>query len=147
MATLRDALTAITTGIKAQLDPAIDVAEHPGRFTEAELGQIVLKKRAVRLAIEAVPQVTVPGPGGIQAQLLISAFVICGDSAAGQRHQVALDLVQELLVNIPHERWGTNYLRPALPVSLSVDNLYSGEIDAKGIALWTVAWQQGFQRK
>ena len=145
MATLRDALTAITTGIKAQLDPAIDVAEHPGRFTEAELGQIVLKKRAVRLAIEAVPQVTVPGPGGIQAQLLISAFVICGDSAAGQRHQVALDLVQELLVNIPHERWGTNYLRPALPASLSVDNLYNGEIDAKGIALWAIAWQQGYQ--
>ena len=145
MATLRNALTTITAGLAAALDSSIDVAEHPGRFTEAELGQIVLKKRAVRVAIEAVPEVTVTGPGGIQAQLLMSAFVICGDSHAGPRHQVAIDLIEQIALAVPHQRWGVSYLRPALPASLTIDNLYNGEIDAKGIALWAIAWQQGYQ--
>ena len=147
MATLHDALIEITTGIKQALDPSIDVDQHPGRFTEAELGTLVLKKRAVRVAIEAVPQVSVNGPGAIQAQLLMSAFVICGDSAVAPRHQAALTIVHQLLGHIPHQRWGTQYLRPALPASLTVDNLYNGEIDRKGIALWGVAWQQGYQDK
>jgi hypothetical protein len=145
MATLRDALTSITTGITQVLDPDIDVAEHPGRFTEPELGQIVTKKRAVRVAIEALPQVNISGPGKIQAQLLMSAFVICGDSHIGPRHQVALDIVHQLLRAVPHQRWGQTYLRPALPASLSVDNLYNGEIDRRGISLWAIAWQQGYQ--
>ena len=147
MATLHDALIEITTGIGQALDPSIDVDQHPGRFTDAELGTLVLKKRAVRVAIEAVPQVSVNGPGAIQAQLLMSAFVICGDSAVAPRHQAALTIVHQLLGHIPHQRWGTQYLRPVLPASLSVDNLYNGEIDRKGIALWGVAWQQGYQDK
>ena len=147
MATLHDALIEITAGIRQALDPSIDVDQHPGRFTEAELGTLVLKKRAVRVAIEAVPQVSVNGPGAIQAQLLMSAFVICGDSAVAPRHQAALTIVHQLLGHIPHQRWGTQYLRPALPASLTVDNLYNGEIDRKGIALWGVAWQQGYQDK
>ena len=145
MATLRDALTTITTGITSFLDPSIDVDQHPGRFTEAELGQIVMKKRAVRVAIEAVPQVNVTGPGGIHAELLMSAFVICGDSHAGPRHQVAIELIEQIALALPHERWGVSYLRPALPASMTIDNLYNGEIDAKGIALWAIAWQQGYQ--
>ena len=150
MATLRNALTTVTQGLAAALDPVtggapLDVAEHPGRFTEAELGQIVMKKRAVRVAIEAVPQVSVSGPGHIQAQLLMSAFVICGDSAAGPRHQVAIDLIEQIALAVPHQRWGVSYLRPVLPASLTIDNLYNGEIDAKGIALWAIAWQQGYQ--
>ena len=149
MATLRNALTTITEGLAAVLEPvtggaAIDVAEHPGRFTEAELGQIVMKKRAVRVAIEALPQITVTGPGHIEADLLVSAFVICGDSAAGQRHQAAIDLVEQIALAVPHQRWGVRYLRPAMSSTISVDNLYNGEIDAKGVALWAIAWQQRY---
>ena len=149
MATLHDALSAVTAGIEAALaaasgGPPPDVDQHPGRFTEAELGALVLKKRAVRVAIEAVPQVQVTGPGAIQAQLLLSAFVICGDTLTAPRHQAALALVHQLLQAIPHQRWGTSYLRPALPASLQVDNLYGGEIGSRGVALWAISWQQGF---
>ena len=145
MASLHSALTAVTDGIVAALDPQIDVAQHPGRFTEAELERLVLKKRAVRVAIEGLPEVSVTGPGRIQAQLTLSAFICCGDSLAAPRHQAALALVESLLHLIPHQRWGVPCLRPALPASLRVDNLYNGEINRKGVALWAVAWRQGYQ--
>ena len=149
MVTLHDALSAVTAGIEAALaaasgGPPPDVDQHPGRFTEAELGALVLKKRAVRVAIEAVPQVQVTGPGALQAQLLLSAFVICGDTLTAPRHQAALALTDTLLAALPYQRWGVSYLTAVLPASLRADNLYSGEINGRGVALWALSWQQGF---
>ena len=145
MASLPDALTAITAGIAGLLDPKVDVASHPGRFTEAELERLILKARAVPVGIEQVTDLQTQGPGGIRAQLVVSAYIVCGDSPAAPRHLAALGLVDSLLAGIPYQRWGTPWLTAALPASLRADNLYSGEINAKGLALWALSWQQGIQ--
>lgn len=145
MAALPDALAAVTAGIAGLLDPLIDVASHPGRFTEGELERLILKTRAVRVGLEQITDLQTQGTGQIRAQLVLSAYVVCGDSPAAPRHLAALGLVDTLLAGIPYQRWATPWLTPALPGSLRADNLYSGEINAKGIALWALSWQQGIQ--
>jgi len=145
MAALHDALAAVTAGIEAAIgDPRVDVASHPGRFTEAELERLILKQRAVRVGIEQVAELQTQGPGQVRAQILFAAFVVCGDSLAAPRHQAALALTDTLLAALPYQRWGVSYLTAVLPASLRADNLYSGEINARGVALWALSWQQGF---
>lgn len=144
MATLADALTTVTAGI-ATLLPGIDVATHPGRFTQAELTTLILRQRAVRIAIEQIGELATQGTGQIRAQLVFSAYVVTADSAAAGRHDAALAIVDTLMTAIPFQRWSVNFLAPALPASLRADNLFSGEVNAKGITLWAIGWQQGYQ--
>ena len=118
MAALHDALAAVTAGIEAAIgDPRVDVASHPGRFTEAELERLILKQRAVRVGIEQVAELQTQGPGQVRAQILFAAFVVCGDSLAAPRHQAALALTDTLLAALPYQRWGVSYLTAVLPAA------------------------------
>jgi hypothetical protein len=145
MASLHDATLAVVAGLSAAInDNRVDIADHPGRFTQAELQLLARKKRAVRVAIESMPELVINGPGQIMASPLFSAVVICSDVADMPRHQSALDLVQTILQALPHARWGASYLGPVMPKSIRADNLYSGDIDSQGIALWGISWQQKF---
>jgi hypothetical protein len=146
MPTLHDATLAIAAGIKATLDdPPLDIADHPGQFTPAELRVLARKRRAIRIALNGVPELSINGPGQFAATPSFSAAIICTDITGTSRQQAALDLVQDILVLLPHERWGTTYLGPVLPKSISAANLYNGDIDSQGLAVWTIQWQQGFK--
>ena len=145
MPSLLQALLVVTTGIEAALDDAtIDVADHPGQFTEAELTRLVRKKRAVRVAIETMPEMAISGPGQLRASLQFSAAIVCADTLTAPRHLAALAITQDILEILPHNRWGVRYLGPALPKSIRADNLYSGAIDSQGLSLWSISWQQTF---
>jgi hypothetical protein len=140
-----DALDAVTAGIAAVVnDTGIRVEDHPGRFTETELGRILTKKRSVRVAVEQVPTLQILGSGHFKAELLFTVFIICSDTRDQGRHRSALALAEKILKAVPHNRWQTQFLKPVLPASINADNLYSSEIDKKGIALWALSWQQGF---
>lgn len=143
MGTLTAALTAITAAITAALDPAIDVQEHPGRFTEEELGRIILKHRSVRVAIEDLPALTVDGTGLRGAEVQFTAVVICADRKGSDRHQAALNIVEALARLLPYQRWGQPEAFQALqPSEIVARNLYGGDIQGKGIAMWAVSWTQ-----
>ena len=142
---LHDALLAVTAGIEAALaDSTIDVDDHPGRFSDEELKRVVRKRRAVRVAIEKLPQMSVTGPGKVRVSLLFSAVVVCADTPGASRHHSALTITQAIVEALPHQRWNTDYLGPVLPQSIRADNLYSGAIDNQGVAMWGVSWQQTF---
>jgi hypothetical protein len=146
MPSLNDALIAVTEGVRAAInDPAVDVADHPGSFSEAELGRMASKTRAVRVALSTVPETTVAGPGHLIAQLVFTVYIICSDTQTTPKHQACLALAEILLKAAPHQRWNTTYLQPVLPTSIAADNLYNTDIERKGVAMWGMAWQQGYK--
>lgn len=143
-----EALQTITDHLEAALvNHTTDVASHPGRFTEAELSRLLTGRKAIRVAIENTQSVSVNGQGIQEANLLMAAFVICSDTKEQPRHQSALLLTEAVMEQLPFNRFGTSYLKPVKPSSISAENLYSGEIDRKGIALWGISWEQTLTRQ
>ena len=143
----KEALDAITLHFQqAMTDHTSDVSSHPGRFTEQELSRLLTAKKAVRIAIENTQSVSVTGQGIQEARLLVAAYIICSDSKNNSRHLSALDLTEAVIRELPFNRFGTNTLRPVEPKTISAENLYSGEIDRKGIALWGISWEQTLSR-
>jgi len=143
MASIDSALTTVTQGIQAAL-PDIDVAEHPGRFTEDELGRTLTKKQAVRVAIERINSFEAQGNGVVNAEIQFAAFVICSDKKGEDRHQTALVLIEQLAGLVTFARWNKpDTFRAANPADIAIDNLYSGPLsNGKGIAMWVVTWNQ-----
>ncbi len=137
------ALQAITAHLQQQLaSQTRDVTSHPGRFTETELSRLLTKKTAVRIAIENTQRITVTGQGLREARLLMAAYVICSDTTATPRNESALALTEAIVSLLPFNRFGADNLKPVEPGTISADNLYSGEVDRQGIALWGVSWEQ-----
>lgn len=139
-----EALNTITDHFQDRLgDFTSDVTSHPGRFTEDELKRLLTAKSAVRISIENTLELTVNGQGLQEAKLLMAAYVICSDSKAGLRHQKALELTEAIVTLLPLNRFDhPDRFKPILPNSISAENLYSGEIDRKGVALWGISWEQ-----
>ena len=142
-----EALKAITDHLEVALvNHTTDAVSHPGRFTETELSRLLTARKAVRVSIENTQSVSVTGQGIQEANLLMAAFVICSDSKNEPRHESALLLTEAIIEQLPFSRFGTDYLKPVKPSSISAENLYSGEIDRKGIALWGISWEQTLTR-
>ncbi|KEQ12965.1 hypothetical protein GZ77_21295 [Endozoicomonas montiporae] len=72
----------------------------------------------------------------------MAAYVICSDTSDAPRHKSALAITEAIVELLPFNRFGENNLKPVSPASISAENLYSGEIDRKGIALWGISWEQ-----
>lgn len=144
---LNDALATITDQLDTHLE-GVDVASHPGRFTEAELGSIVRQRNAVRVAIEDLPQLTVAGNGLRQVDARFIAFVMCSDRAGSDRHEGALDLIERLIGLVVYARWGNESMFASVaPANISCANLYSGDtFDGKGLAWWAISWTQTIKK-
>lgn len=139
-----EALKTITDHFQTRLASfTSDVASHPGRFTEDELKRLLTGKSAVRIAIENTLELNVNGQGIHEAKLLMAAYVICSDNKTGPRHERALELTEAIVTLLPHNRFDLpEQFKPVVPRSISAENLYSGEIDRKGLALWGISWEQ-----
>jgi hypothetical protein len=145
MADLNEALTIIECFISKNTDDDIEVEQHPGKFTEQELGRILKKKKAVRISLEGFPQMVVTGDGIRKVEAQFMAFVICSDVKGQDRHKSALDIIQALAKLIVFARWEKPETFTAVKASdIAVLNLYSGDLDGgKGIAWWSISWTQG----
>jgi hypothetical protein len=147
MGALQRALSDVTAAMAQALEERVEVKGHPGRFTEDELGRIVLKHKAVRVAIEAVESVTVEGGGLRQANVRFAALVICGDRRGEDRHEAALEIIEDIVALVPYASWGDQQRYKAVaPNSVEITNLYNGDINGKGIAFWAVTWTQGIRQ-
>ncbi|MEM0953291.1 MAG: hypothetical protein AAGI24_04045 [Pseudomonadota bacterium] len=147
MGLLTDALSHITSQVRSALDADIDVQEHAGRFTEDELGKILLKPRSVLVAVEQLPELNVTTDGIQECTVQFLIFVICSDVRGTDRHAAALALVEQLLPLVVYARWGqdTRY-QPVLPANITAENLYSGDISkGKGIAWWAISFTQAIR--
>lgn len=149
MSVLLSALSTVESEICKALPQGIEVKQHPGRFTEGELSKVLTKRKAVRVAVEGVDRVEVAGDGLREATVRFSAFVICSDYRGDDRHEAAIEIVEQLVTLVTYSRWGNERLFAAVrPADIDVENLYSGDLsNGKGIAMWGVSWVQNIRNQ
>ena len=140
---INEFLDAVTSSVASQVSALCkDVEKHPGRFTEEELVRVATKSRAVRVAVEDILEVKVSGMGKKSYRLLMAAFIICSDKAGPDRTESAIEIAEKLISVLPRNRWDSQDYQPVLEASINAQNLYNGEINRKGVAMWAVTWHQ-----
>jgi len=147
MGNIAQALTTIVDQLQVAIGTDVEVKEHPGRFTEDELGKILIKRKAVRIAIEGFPKIDVQGNGLRLAQVRFNAFVICADLKGEDRHKVALEITEQLAGLITYATWDDPVKFASVsPATVAIENLYSGDLsNGKGIAWWAISWTQAIR--
>lgn len=140
---INECLDVVTDAVTTELSSLCsDVEKHPGRFTETELVLVARKKRAVRVAVEDILEVNVSGLNKRSYKLLMVAFVVCSDKAGSDRTESAIQITEKLISVLPRNRWNSEHYKPVLESSINAQNLYNGEINSKGVAMWAVSWHQ-----
>lgn len=134
---------AILDRIKAELPDLRAVDPHPGRFNLDELKRIATRLPAVRVALMGAPTVNILETGENEAALKLAAFIVTGDRRQLPKEDSALAIVESLLVLIPAQRWGVKGVHDARMVK--ADNLFSGNVERQGVAMWAVTWEQSIR--
>lgn len=138
---LSDLLDNICKELKLWFPELRECKPHGGRFDKKELKRISGRAPAIYVAPIATGKAMPTGTGQQELPLSIAAFVVTTDQRKLPRAVSALNLVQGLVTGINNQSWGMEeQIFSAGPASSK--NLYSGEIDKIGIALWGVSWQQ-----
>ncbi len=137
---LNAVLNAVRDDFSACLSKLRQCKVHDGRFGLKELRRIATHAPAVLVAVIGVPAVADPGTNEIDCELQIVAYIITRDGARLLRGKAARIIAQTLLLKVRANRWGLTGV--GAPERLRADNLYSGDIDRHGVAIWAVLWRQ-----
>lgn len=136
----------ILSAIRAALPELQEVAGHPGRFDLGELKRIAMRAPAVRLAIIGAPAIAERSDERLQMDVSLAAFVITRDAPRLPRDEAALNIVEAIVRLVSLNQWGRQQqdvdFGLLLPREMRAENLYSGEVDRRGVALWAVSWRQ-----
>lgn len=138
--TIIDVLEAIQAGVNAAL-PALKRCEvHGGRFDLKELRRVATKTPAVFVSLLAAPEIKVVVTGERDVTLSIAIYIITADKPRLPRNVSAINILQALLLLIPINDWGLKKINP--PELITAQNLYSGDVDKHGIAMWAISFKQ-----
>ena len=130
---------AIVSAIKTALPALYTCEAHGGRFDFKELSRWSKQAPAVLVAAVSVPSIA-DGPTRI-AQVRWVAYLVTRDTPQATRDVAALDFAEALLRLVRNNTWALDNTQK--PERLAAENLYSGQLDRSGMALWAVSWQQG----
>lgn len=140
MTTMNGALDAIVATIGAAF-PALKTCEkHPGKFDADEIKRQAVRTPAIFVSCLGVADLSDPGTEQSDATLILAAFILTASVPGLTRDDAARNMAEALLIQVPRARWGLTGAGQAK--SVRADNLYSGEIATKGVALWAVVWRQ-----
>lgn len=130
---------AIVASLRESLGQHVTVESHGGRFDRQELARYSKRAPAVLVAAMSIPEMLdTPRPG--RAGVQWAAFIVTRDAPGATRDTQALTLAESLVRQIPGNTWGVDSTQR--PDRINAENLYSGEIDRLGIAMWAVSWRQ-----
>jgi len=132
--------TAIVEQLQQRLAP-VKVASHGGRFSLKDIQRIAAQTPAVRVGCLGVRGVETSG-GRVTVTAVFGAFVITTDKGQSKRDAAGLLLTGQVLACIPGNDFGIEQAEHPVETSIKADNLYSGQLEGKGIALWACTWQQ-----
>jgi Holliday junction resolvase len=119
------------------------VKTHSGKFTPDSLKKIFAGKTpTVLIAALKVGSIKRIETDQVEATINFAAYIITTDRAAIKKDESALNIVEAFLSILPNNRWGLVGKDIGEPKSINSDNLYSNDTDAKGVAIWTISWQQ-----
>lgn len=129
---------AIVDAIKTGLPDLYTVEPHGGRFDLKELNRWSRQAPAVLVAAVSVPAIA-DGPTR-NAEVRWVAYLVTRDTPEATRDVAALDYAEALLRLVRKNTWGLENTQT--PERVAAENLYSGQLDSNGMALWAVSWQQ-----
>lgn len=135
--TIRDAIAA---AIKPSLIGIKTCEGHAGRFDLNEIKRIATKAPALYLSISQIENINDDG-NEINATIHWVAFIITRDIPGTERDVSALAYVQALISLLPGNNWALDETETT-PKKINAKNLYTANIDKKGIAMWAVSWSQ-----
>ena len=129
---------AIIDSIEANIPAFKSVQAHGGSFNLPELERVSMKSPTCLVAImggviERQTTVAVATPA-------IYAFVVTRGTSQEKRDEAALVLAEAVATMVINNEWDVECTQA--PTGVRMENLYSGKIDAKGVALWVVNWSQ-----
>ncbi|MDQ7091758.1 MAG: DUF1834 family protein [Methylococcales bacterium] len=137
---ITDVLDAIQTKVDEAL-PALRRCEvHGGRFDLKELRRVATKTPAVFISLLAAPEIKIVATGERDITLLIGVHIVTSDKPRLPRNVSVINILQALLLLIPINDWGLKKIDP--PESINAQNLYSGDVDKHGIAMWAISFKQ-----
>ena len=123
---------AIVNAIKTALPDLYTVEAHGGRFDLKELTRWSKQAPAVLVAAVSVPAIA-DGPTNI-AEVRWVAYLVTRDTPQATRDVAALDFSEALLRLVRKNTWNLDNTQN--PTRVAAENLYSGQLDRHGIALW-----------
>ena len=133
---LRDAIVA---QLPKELPALRFVEPHGGRFDAGELKRWALKSPACLVACLGCQSVTREGGEPVGAARFVIFFVTRGSSKL-PKEAAALVFIEQIAAIVARNKW--DYENAQAPMDVRIDNLYSGQIDKLGVALWSVTWSQ-----
>ncbi len=137
---LCDLREAVVTALHTAIPQLRTCETHGGRFDAAELRRLAPRSPAVLVATLALDDLR-GEHGEYKADVAWAVFVVASDRPGQPRDAAALTVVDALARTIPDNRWGLAESE-TVPTRLRAENLYSGDLDKSGVAIWAVSWRQ-----
>ena len=129
---------AIVSGIKAGVPALETCAAHGGRFDLTELKRYAAKAPAALIA--CLGGKTINTGGSISTALKWACIIVTKSTPTAGRDAQAMTIAEAITELIEGNRWGLTTTHN--PDGIRAENLYSGGLDAKGVAVWGVTWDQ-----
>lgn len=136
----QDLLHAIQNDIRVHLPRLSSCAVHDGRWDLAEVKRWSNRTPTALIAWLGTTRTDTPGVAWTDCEQQLAVTIMTRDQGNLPRGVAARNLVDSLLLYIPRARWGLGGVGQA--TDLRAQNLYSGQIDKHGVAMWTVMWRQ-----
>lgn len=143
---------AIATRIKAAL-PVLRACEpHGGEFTVAELDRLGGATPSVAVVCLGLAGVEDQGGQAIR-RYRWGAFVVTRDvparaeppTPAVKKDALALALADQIVELVAYETWSDASVAACDEDTIKSRNLYSTELDSRGVTMWVVTWEQAAQ--
>ncbi len=132
-------LNAIQTRFKSAFPDLKKCEIHGGRFDADELKKVMKTAPAIYLSCLGASPAKAKSSGEWELDLSLAAFIVTKDKPNLPRHESAAALAEGLCTLIADNRWD---VACGAAQKVQPRNLYSGNVDSKGVALWAVNWQQ-----
>jgi hypothetical protein len=138
--TLSAALQLVVDDLAAQVHVST-ARVHPGIFDAQEMSRAIVQAPALLLACAGLMEADDLEGDQYEYSAALALYLPVRDEPGRPRTDSVLDdLVWPLLGYIPGREFGSPWSGPAgSPVAR---NLYSTTIDSRGVALWSVEWDQ-----
>lgn len=137
---LNDMINAICTELKSCFPSLTACEPHGGPIDAQELDRIAASAPAIYVAALATEKGREVGSGEVDTPVSLTAYVVTADSPSLSRADAALNLMEGLLARIAGATWGCDGVQGV--DSATAENLFTADLDLKGLAMWAVSWKQ-----
>lgn len=130
--------SSIVTSLDTEIAAFQAVQPHGGKFNRDELKRIAMQSPAALVTILG-GKVEREGGQAVGAMNIV-VFIVTRGTSIELRDEAALILAEAVAGLAVENKW--DYADAKAPESMQINNLFTGKIDALGVALWSASWIQ-----